>query len=85
MRKSGHADATSSSPSPDDEESVARIGRILKRRFGADYAIHLERSSAAALATLRNLRDDGKDVALGLAAHRMSGMTGTELLAEAAI
>jgi len=84
MRKSGHADADVILAVADDDESIARIGRILERRFGADYAIHVERSPAAALTTLRNLRDAGKDVAVVLAAHRMSDMTGIELLAEAA-
>lgn len=68
----------------DDHDSLARIGRILERRFGADYAIHVERSPAAALTALRDLRDHGRDVALVLAAHRMADMTGIELLAEAA-
>ena len=84
MRKTGPAEAAVILAVDDDHVAGTRIERILRRRFGADYTILFERSPSAAIAALDELHQSGKDVALVLAAHRMSDMTGIELLAEVA-
>jgi len=84
MRTTGLADAAVILAIDDDPASGTRTDLILRRRFGADYTILLERSPSAGIAALDELHQSGKDVALILAAHRMSDMTGIELLAEAA-
>ena len=69
-----------------DVDSLARIERELNGRYGVDYRVVAEGSAAAALATLRALRDEGAPVALVLCDHWLpGGMTGAELLAEARV
>jgi thioredoxin reductase (NADPH) len=52
----------------------------LGRRFGADHEVVAERSPAAALAALGQLATRSREVALLLAAQRMTGVSGVEFL-----
>ena len=67
----------------DQAESLAVVGRELARRYADDYEVVAEPSPEAALARLEALRDAGAEVLVMLAAERMAGMTGTELLERA--
>ena len=64
----------------EDHDALARVGHELQRRYGADYLIVCEGSSEAAFATLERLKAEGAEVAVALADHALSGMTGAELL-----
>jgi thioredoxin reductase (NADPH) len=67
----------------DDPESIGRIERLLTRRLGGDYDIVTEHSAVSGSQRLAQLHDDGRSVALILAAQSMAEMSGTELLAGA--
>jgi thioredoxin reductase (NADPH) len=67
----------------DDEAALALIERELTQRYGWDYRVVCDSSPQAAVAALRTMQDEGIGVAIVLAAQWMSGMEGTELLAEA--
>jgi thioredoxin reductase (NADPH) len=63
-----------------DSESLSRIETHLQRRFGADYRVRGEDSSAAALALLQTCADRGQPVAVVLADQWLPGVAGAELL-----
>lgn len=68
----------------DDEPSVlAAVGRDLRKKYGADYAVMRAGSGAEALDALRELKLANGVVAAFIADQRMPGMTGVEFLAEA--
>jgi thioredoxin reductase (NADPH) len=67
----------------DDGRLVDALADDLGRRFGEDYRIAAERSSAAALATLERLAGREEPVALVIAARRMEGQDGLALLLRA--
>jgi len=64
----------------EDDAALARIERELERRYGVDYQIVCLSSSRAAIESLRALKATQVDVAVVLADHALSGMTGAELL-----
>jgi thioredoxin reductase (NADPH) len=64
----------------EDADSLRRVRGELSKRYADDYTVICESSAEAALARLYDLRSEGADVALVLAAHWLSGMTGSELL-----
>jgi thioredoxin reductase (NADPH) len=67
----------------DDPSALERVERELRRRYAGDYRVICERSAAAALAKLEQMRTAGEDVALVLADQWMPEMTGSALLARA--
>jgi thioredoxin reductase (NADPH) len=67
----------------DDGEVVAALQAALAKRYGAEYQILAERSSAAALRVLERLRRQQVPVAVIIADQWMPHMTGLELLARA--
>ena len=67
----------------DDGRLVDALAADLRRRFGGDYRVEAERSSAAALATLERLAGGEEPVALVIAARRMEGQDGLALLLRA--
>jgi thioredoxin reductase (NADPH) len=65
----------------DDDAAVSQaITRTLRRQYAKRFRVLRAESGLAALATLRELKLSGDDVALLLADHRMPGMTGIDLL-----
>jgi thioredoxin reductase (NADPH) len=62
---------------------LAALDQALQTHFGTDYQILAAATPAAALNTLRRLRQDGEKVALVLADQWLAGMTGVELLCQA--
>ena len=66
----------------DEPRSLARIRRLLERRFGADYQVVVEESPTRALERLRELRASGVDVAVILADQSLPEMAGVEFLAQ---
>jgi thioredoxin reductase (NADPH) len=64
-----------------DGAALGRTVGELGRRYARDYRVAGERSASAALAGLEAMRARGDDVALVLAAHGASGLSGVELLA----
>ena len=67
----------------DDPDTLAALEQTLQTRFGPDYQILTAATPTAALKTLRQLRQDGDQVALVLADQWLAGMTGVELLCQA--
>jgi thioredoxin reductase (NADPH) len=67
----------------DDGDVLAALEQALRRRYGSDYQILVERSAAAALQTLERLRDQTAPVAVILADQWMPHTTGLDLLARA--
>jgi thioredoxin reductase (NADPH) len=65
----------------EEPDCLAGTEQQLRRRYGSDYQVTAERSSAAALATLEGMRNAAEPVALVLADQWLSGTTGAELLA----
>jgi thioredoxin reductase (NADPH) len=65
----------------DDPAALRRTADELQRRYGADYEICRERSSAAALQTIAALRQAGRPIALVLADQWMPSLTGADFLA----
>jgi thioredoxin reductase (NADPH) len=68
----------------DDEPDVLNaVDRDLRRRFGTEYRILKTSSGEEALASVRELKRRGTEVALLLADQRMPVMSGTEFLEKA--
>ena len=67
----------------DDDEDRATVMRELTARYDADYTIVDDPTPAAGLERLRILRDEGVEVALVLASHRMADTAGPAFLAAA--
>ncbi|CAB4919200.1 unannotated protein [freshwater metagenome] len=68
----------------DDEPAVlAAVSRDLRRGFGERFRVVRAGSGPEALASLKELRTRGDQVALLVADQRMPGMSGTEYLVEA--
>jgi thioredoxin reductase (NADPH) len=66
-----------------EPEVLAALNQALRSRFGADYQILAAATPAAALDTLKRLRQGGEQVALVLADQWLAAMTGVELLCRA--
>ena len=66
-----------------EAESLRKIERELRSRYGADYRVVCESSSEAAMARLRGFKEADEDVAVVLADQWMPGMSGVELLTQA--
>ncbi|HET7660201.1 MAG TPA: FAD-dependent oxidoreductase [Oryzihumus sp.] len=64
-----------------DPASLSRIETALQRRFGADFRVRGELSSADALRLLEGALDRGEPVAVVLADQWLPGLSGAELLA----
>ena len=70
----------------DDEPNVlAAVERDLRQHFQSDYRIVKAGSGAEALDAIRRLKARDEQIALFLVDQRMPHMSGTELLAEAAV
>src|SRR6266545_5254076 len=67
----------------DDGDVLAALEQALRKRYGADYQILVERSPAAGLQTLEWLGQQDVAVAVIIADQWMPQMTGLELLARA--
>jgi thioredoxin reductase (NADPH) len=68
----------------DDDAGVAgALAGDLSRRFREDFRVIGETSAAAGLATLRELADAGRPVALLIVDHNLSEMPGVDFLARA--
>ncbi len=66
----------------DDLDAGGRAEGELRRRYGADYQVISAGSADDPARLLTQLRDGGRPVSIVLAHESMSGMTGTELLAQ---
>jgi thioredoxin reductase (NADPH) len=66
----------------EDPDALRDVERELLDRYARHYRVISMRSSDEALACLEELAAAGDEVALVLAGHGLSGMTGTELLDE---
>jgi thioredoxin reductase (NADPH) len=66
----------------DEPPSLARIKRLLERRFGADYQVVAESTAAVALDRLRELRAADVEVAVILADQSLPEMAGVDFLAQ---
>ena len=66
----------------EDDHALARIERELERRYGVDYQVVVRSSSASARQCLGELKARQVEVAIVLADHALSGLTGAELLTE---
>ena len=64
----------------DDRQARGFVEAELRKRYGADYQVTGAGSPADALRLLAAFRDDGRQVAVVLAGHKMAEMTGPELL-----
>jgi thioredoxin reductase (NADPH) len=67
----------------DDADALRDIERELRDRYARHYRVVCVRSADDARARLADFAADGDQVALVLAAHSLSGATGSELLDEA--
>ncbi|HEY3723790.1 MAG TPA: FAD-dependent oxidoreductase [Acidimicrobiia bacterium] len=67
----------------DDPPALKTLRDDLDRRFGNDFELCAVRSAGAAIATLTDLHDKGRSVALLLVDEQLPEMTGVELLAAA--
>jgi thioredoxin reductase (NADPH) len=67
----------------DDGDVLAALEQALRKRYGADYQILVERSPAAGLQTLEQLRRGGVAVTVIIADQWMPQLTGVEFLAHA--
>jgi thioredoxin reductase (NADPH) len=65
----------------DDGDILAALEAALAKRYGADYQILAERSSAGAVQVLERLRRQQAAVAVIIADQWMPQMTGLDLLA----
>ncbi len=65
----------------DDPATLRPVEHELRKRYQADYDLHVAGSAEEALATLTEVREAGGDVALVLADQRLQGTTGIEFLA----
>ena len=68
-----------------DPGSLDRIETALQRRFGADFRVRGELTSADALRQLEGALERGDPVAVVLADQWLPGLSGTELLARARV
>ena len=66
----------------DDPHALVDLERELVDRYGSHYQVECFGSAPDLRARLRQLAEDDADVALVLAAHRLAGTTGSELLDE---
>jgi thioredoxin reductase (NADPH) len=66
----------------DSPADLQSLKEELERRYGADYEVVARSTAAEALATLRALLADARDVALIIADMWMTEMTGVEFLAQ---
>jgi thioredoxin reductase (NADPH) len=64
----------------DDPNTLGKIERELRQRYGSYYRVVCEGSPEAGMRTLQDLRAAGKEVAVVLADQWMPGMTGVEFL-----
>jgi thioredoxin reductase (NADPH) len=64
----------------DDGPVLDALAADLGRRFGGDYLVQAERSPVAALAALERLAGGPEEIALIVAARRMTGLDGLKLL-----
>ena len=63
----------------DEDQAIAwALARDLEKRFSPDYDIIVEPSPSTALDRLRQLRDEGTEVALVIAGLWMEEQTGTQ-------
>src|SRR4051812_41108246 len=69
--------------SSDRERAVAE--GHLRRRYREDYDIHAEHTTRSALQRLKDLRDDGRDLAIVLVDCELSDGKGVELLSRAQV
>ena len=67
----------------EDTGSLGTLDAALRRRYGHDYLLISEASSAAALARLQELRAAGSPVAVVMAASAMTAAPAAEFLAQA--
>ena len=67
----------------ENPEALAAVERELTERYARDYGVLCTCSAEEALRALRQAADTGREVALVLAAHRLSGTSGAELLVAA--
>ncbi|HWH14277.1 MAG TPA: FAD-dependent oxidoreductase, partial [Miltoncostaeaceae bacterium] len=67
-----------------DPADRARVEGELRRRVGADYEIVVREDAAAGRAALAALAEQGREVAIVLAAHRLPDAAGADLLGDAA-
>jgi thioredoxin reductase (NADPH) len=67
----------------DDRRVLEALAGDLARRFGGDYRVLAEPSPTAALASLEHLAEGPDPVALVIAARRMEGLDGLQLLLRA--
>jgi thioredoxin reductase (NADPH) len=67
----------------DADERDPELVVTLRRRYGADYDVIAERSAGAGLRRLARLRDDGRDVAIALAARQLPDGSGIDFLSSA--
>ena len=65
----------------DDLDALRRISDQLRLRYAADYNVLCEKSPARAREKLKQLREDGGQVALVLASQSLAEDTGADLLA----
>ncbi len=66
-----------------DAERLAGVQSVLRRRFGIDYEIVGDTTSAGSLALLAGLIADGREVALLMAGRRLPDARGSEFLTQA--
>ena len=66
----------------EDGHALARIERELARRYGVDYQVIVRGSSDSARRCLDELKAQKLELAVVLADHALSGMTGADLLTE---
>ena len=66
----------------DDPHALVDLERELVDRYGSHYQVECFGSAPDLRARLRQLAEDDADVALVLAAHRLAGTSGSELLDE---
>ena len=66
----------------DDPHALVDLEQELVDRYGSHYQVECFGSAPDLRARLRQLAEDDADVALVLAAHRLAGTTGSELLDE---
>ena len=65
----------------DEPEDLGRVERELRKRYEADYRVVCEGNAEAGLQKLRDLKVAEANVAIVIAAQRMSRMNGVEFLA----
>src|SRR5215218_9786875 len=67
----------------DDPEDLRRVEFELGKRYEADYRVACEHSAGHGMRKLRELKAAGEDVAIVIAAQRMTEMSGVEFLSHA--